>query len=322
MGAAGAAIVAIVLLAFTWPSKSIKIHNIPIAISGSQQIVMGFEEGIEQKFPGAFVFDTVASRTEAETQIAHREDFGAILFDQTGLGATVLTVPAASPAVAQILEKVGLGIRAQISEHVAAAGGDVSKVAVNVSPLISLSENDTTGSGIVSAAFPMVLGGIIGGLIATFIIRGRRNKLAFLATFSVAASVFLTLILQSWFGFLQGNFGLNLLAIGVSVFATAALIGGLTNAIGRPGLALGAGFTMLLANPISAAATPWQFLAGPFGQIGQYLVPGASNYLLRSLSYFPDADSSMQWFTLVIWSVAGLGLLAVTSSASRAQASK
>jgi uncharacterized membrane protein YeaQ/YmgE (transglycosylase-associated protein family) len=311
IGVAGAAIITLVLLAFSWPTKTLKVQNIPIAISGPAQVVEGFEKGVEQKFPGVFAFEQVSNRSQAEARIAKREDFGAILFVDSGVVTTVLTVPAANATVAQILTKIGQEIQAQTAERVAGNGGDPSKIIVKVEPVTDFASSDPAGSGLASSAFPLVLGGIVGGLIATFIVQRRREKLVFLAVFSISGAVFLAEVLQSWFGFLQGDFIANVAAIALSILGTSSLISGLANVIGRPGVALGAGFTMLIANPIAAATTPWQFIAQPFGQIGQYLVPGSTNFLLRSISYFPETAQAQQWITLSIWVLAGLVLVAI-----------
>jgi hypothetical protein len=316
IGVAGAALITLVLLAFTWPTKTMKAQQIPIAISGPSQIVEGFEKGFEQKSPGMFVFEPVSSRSQAEARIAKREDFGAILFDSSGVGATILSVPAANSTVAQILAKVGQELQSQTAVRIAAMGGDPSKIAVKVESVKDFASGDPTGSGLASSAFPLVLAGVVGGLMATFIVHRRRNKLLFLAVFSISGSAFLTALLQGWYGFLQGDLIPNFAAIALSLLGTSALISGLANTIGRPGVAVGAGFTMLIANPISAATTPWQFIAQPFGQIGQYLVPGSTNYLLRSISYFPEATQTQQWTTLLIWVLLGLVLLSIPVSRS------
>jgi hypothetical protein len=88
--------------------------------------------------------------------------------------------------------------------------------------------------------------------------------------------------------------------------ATAAFIIGMNALLGRVGLGIAAVVTVLFANPLSAAAIPVQFLPEPWGQIGQYFVPGAASNLLRSLSYFPDAATAMQWTILVCWLAGGV----------------
>jgi len=118
-------------------------------------------------------------------------------------------------------------------------------------------------------------------------------------------------ILQGWFGILQGGFWLNALAVGLAMFAVAAFVVGMNALFGRVGIAIGAVLTVLVGNPLSAAAQPLQFLVGPWGAVGQWFVPGASVTLLRDLSYFPAADALFPWLVLVGWAAVGVvGMLA------------
>ena len=75
--------------------------------------------------------------------------------------------------------------------------------------------------------------------------------------------------------------------------------------------AVGPVLFMLIGNPISGAQLPKEFLASPWGAIGQWLPPGAGNSLLRDTSYFPDANV---WFPILVlcgWAVVGLLLVVV-----------
>lgn len=63
---------------------------------------------------------------------------------------------------------------------------------------------------------------------------------------------------------------------------------------------------LFIANPISAAAQPVEFLTAPWGAIGQWFPPGAAATLLRELSYFPRADTLFPWLVLAGWAVLGL----------------
>ena len=126
--------------------------------------------------------------------------------------------------------------------------------------------------------------------------------------FGVTAGVLAALVMQTWFGLLQGDWLLNATALGLGMTATAAFITGMNAVFGRPGLGIAAIVTILIANPISAAAAPWQFLPEPWGQIGQFFVPGAASNLIRSLSYFPDAATAMQWTILACWLIGGVVL--------------
>lgn len=106
--------------------------------------------------------------------------------------------------------------------------------------------------------------------------------------FAVSAGILLTLVLQTWFEYLQGDFWVNALVSGMSVLATSAFIVGCTS------------------------------LLGPRGIIGQYMVPGASNALIRSTSYFPDADATRQWWVLGAWIAFGIALALVGHYRDRA----
>ena len=55
-----------------------------------------------------------------------------------------------------------------------------------------------------------------------------------------------------------------------------------------------------------------QFMVGPWGAIGQWLVPGASASLLRDLSYFPNAASlGFDWLVLAVWAIGGVALTVI-----------
>jgi len=68
---------------------------------------------------------------------------------------------------------------------------------------------------------------------------------------------------------------------------------------------------LLFANPISAAAIPKEFIAEPWGEVGQWFPPGAAATLVRDLSYFPAADTTFPWLVLGAWAVGGLLLSVV-----------
>src|SRR5947199_92804 len=82
--------------------------------------------------------------------------------------------------------------------------------------VVPLSTNDPTGSGIAAASFPFTLGGMIGGILISLLVVGPVRRLAALGAFAVVAGIGLALVLQTWWGYLQGDFWINALAIGLS----------------------------------------------------------------------------------------------------------
>ncbi len=71
---------------------------------------------------------------------------------------------------------------------------------------------------------------------------------------------------------------------------------------------------MLLGNPFSGATSAPEMLPRPWGEIGQWLPPGAGATLLRSVSYFGGARSGGSWTVLAIWAAAGLSLVVVSAA--------
>ncbi len=324
-GLVGSLLVGILVLAFSWPAATAKAQNLPVGISGPSAQVTQLEEALARQNPSPFALQNVASRADAVSKIQQREIYGAILL---GSQPEVLLSSAASPVAAQALRAVGTQLQTQISTavqqaleaklqgivaalksgQVPALGESAASAAptVTVTDVVPLAAADPNGSGLAVAAFPLVLGGILGGVLISLLVAGAIRRLVSVAALAVGGGVAVAAVLQSWFGILQGSFALNALAIGLSMAATAALIVGLNALIGPAGIGVGAFITMLIANPIAGATMPWQFVPAPWGAVGQFFVPGAANTLVRSLSYFPDAATAAQWLTLAAWLTAGV----------------
>lgn len=302
---AGSLIVGLVVLAFLWPAKTMGAHDLPVGIAGPDAAVTAAKDAAQGHGQGAIDFVAAADRDDVIRQIETRETYGGIVLSATA-PPEVLTAPAGSAAATQLLTGLAAQLQAQVAQQAAVQGAVAPTV--TVTEVVPLASSDPSGAGLAATSFPMMLGGMLGGVLVAMLVAGPLRRIAALGGFSAATGLVLALVLHTWFEFLQGNFWLNALALGVSILATAAFIVGCASLLGRAGIGIGVVVTMLLANPISAAATPWQFLASPWGAIGQFFVPGASNWLLRSLSYFPAADDAKQWWILIGWIVLGIAL--------------
>jgi hypothetical protein len=302
--------VSIIVLAFIWTAVTAEPQNIPVSISGPAAQVDAATAAIEEGAEGRVVLTTVDSRDNAVSLIEARDSLGAIVLGQS---PEVLIASAASPQVAQLLTSVASQLEAGANAQAQAAmGAEAPHITVTVTDVVPLAATDERGSGIAASAFPLVIGGFIGGLIIALMVRGPSRRLVAVAAYSVVLGTALTLILQSWLGILQGNFGVNLLAVSLFIASMSAFIVGMHSTLGRPGLPVAIVTIMLIANPISAAALPWQFLPEPWGLVGQWFQPGAGATLLRDLSYFPDASSmGFAWTVLGVWALASLALVAL-----------
>lgn len=328
-------IVAVVILAFTWPTKTMEAKNLPVSIAGPEVTVSQFEQSLKDKGIETFELKQASSREEAEQQIKQRETYGAIIFTE-GAAPEVLTAPAANAAATQMLNGVATQLNAQIQQKALAAktealtqavqaGGEqgaqaaaqleqmkvqaeqASAMAVKTTAVVPLSESDSSGTGLAIAAFPLVIGGILGGSFSALRVNGTWCRFATATLYAVIGGALTALILSTWFGFIPGDFATLWAAFGATYLATAFFIVGV-GALSSPliGLAVGAVITMFIGNPISGASMPSVFLPGAWGQIGQMLVPGASSTLLRSIAYFPEAAMSDQWLVLGSWIAFGL----------------
>ncbi|QIK62102.1 hypothetical protein G7068_01955 [Leucobacter viscericola] len=318
-GLGGSLIVSLIVLAFLWPVATSSPRDLPLVIAGPSEQTAAVEQALDTQSDGLFAFTEAKDRAEAVSAIEKREAYGAIVLGQK---PEVLVASAANSAVAQQLTGVGAKLQQMLAQQVKAAGGDPSQLQVAVTDVVPLADTDPNGAGLAVASFPLTLGGIIGGMLVSFLVVGSWRKLTALTVYAVGAGLLVAAILQPWFGVLQGSFILNALVIGLSMFATGSLIVGLHSFLGRGGAVLGAILTLFVGNPISAATMPHQFLAGAWGDIGQGFVPGAASTLLRSVSYFPEAATSAQWWTLVIWSAAGIVLLTLGRLRRRAAEAK
>ena len=328
-------VVAVVILAFTWPTKTMEAKNLPVSIAGPEVTVSQFEQSLKDKGIETFELKQASSREEAEQQIKQRETYGAIIFTE-GAAPEVLTAPAANTAATQMLNNVATQLNAQIQQkalaaktealtQAAQAGGEqgaqaaaqleqmkaqaeqASAMAVKTTAVVPLSEGDSSGSGIAISAFPLVIGGILGGSFSALRVNGTWRRFVTAILYAVIGGALTALILNVWFGLIPGDFATLWAAFGATYLATASFMIGMgALLVPAAGLGLGAVVTMFIGNPISGASMPSVFLPGAWGQIGQMMVPGASSTLLRSIAYFPEAATSGQWLVLGSWIAFGL----------------
>ncbi len=313
--AAGAALlVAVVVLAFMWPVITSTVKDFPIAVAGASKQVSAFTSAVDQNAAGRFDVTEAADRDAAVQSIEEREVYGAVILGQV---PEVLMASANGAVTSQIMSQIAGQLQQQVNATLAqqtaaaqqAGAPAPDPIVVTVTDVVALASTDERGTGLAAAAFPMVLGGMLGGILVSLLVVGVWRRLVSLTAYAVIAGAGLAAIMQAWFGVLQGDYLANASAIALSLFATGAFIVGMTALVGPPGIAVGAIITLLIGNPISAAAQPLEFLPGPWGAIGQWLVPGASITLLRDLSYFPEADATMPWLVLAGWALVGVVLM-------------
>ncbi|MFC4137612.1 MULTISPECIES: hypothetical protein [unclassified Microbacterium] len=338
-----------ILLAFAWPSLTASAKDLPVGIVGPEASVTQVEKAIDEKADGAVELIRYDDREAAVAAIGQREAYGAIVLGDAPTDTPeVLKATAASTQVAGVLDglaaqlqkQIDTQIRAQVEQGVqqlqttmgealkAAMAGqapqlppsqgafEIPTVTVVVTDLAPYADADPQGIGLTVSVFPLVIGGVLGGVLLSLTVTGAWRRIVGLLVYSASAGLVLTGILQSWIGALQADFWTDAAAIALTIGAIASTVVGLSSLLGKAGIAVGAVTMILFANPLSAANVPVEFLLAPWGTIGQWMPPGAGATLLRDLSYFPDADVSFPWLLLGCWMLAGL-LLAALDPAGR-----
>jgi hypothetical protein len=307
MGVALAAIVGVILLSFLWPSITASPKDIPLALAGPEAQTAPFAEGMAAESPDRFAFTTVADRDAALQLIESRQVYGAIVLAPS---PEILVSTAANTAIAGQLGTVAPVLAANLTKAMTAAGHPpAAPITVPVTDVVPLASTDANGVILSASTFPLVLGGVIGGVVITLVVVGMWRRLTALLVLAVAGGFGIAGMMQGWFGGLQGNYLVNVGIILLSLIAIGGTTIGLASLLGRPGFALSAILFVLFANPLSGATVPLEFIVAPWGAVGQWFPPGAAGTLLRNESYFPSADSLTPWLVLLAWAVLALVLI-------------
>ena len=106
-----AAVVSLVLLAFSWPTVTTDPKDLPIAAVGDEEQI----DQIADNAPdGMLYLKQIDSRAEAVRMIEEREVYGAFVPEDD---PEILIAKAASPAVAQQLSSIGAQMQHSIDEQ-------------------------------------------------------------------------------------------------------------------------------------------------------------------------------------------------------------
>ena len=276
------------------------------------QMLRGMAPELEHRIQ-AQVNDQVEAGMQAALQGAAAQGAGAAGQGAPGQGTT--TAPgSASSGTSGATGQGGAG-QGAAGQGATGQGAslEIPQVTVAVTDIVPLAETDPNGAGLSAAGFPLLMGGMIGGIALSMSVRGIGRRLLALTVYTAVAGTSLGLILQPWLGVLQGDLAVNIGACMLAVLAISAPIMAAVCLLGPAGTAVGPVVFMLFANPISSATMPTQFLPGHWGEIGQAFPPGATATLMRGLSYFPAADLTHPWVTLALWAAGGMLLIVLAA---------
>ena len=216
-------------------------------------------------------------------------------------GPEVLTASAASPVVAQLLT------------HAAAAGGGSAQAAAAV-PVEDVKAASSSGSALGSSVLPLVLAGIVTGLMGVSLASGALRRTGLIVAGSVLAGLAAMAVVQGWLDVVEGDWAANAAALGLTVLAIAAVVAGLDGPARQGGCGGGRFDHGADRQPVLRRRIRPELLPQPVGGIGQLLPPGAGGNLLRSTGFFDGAAAGEHALVLAIWAAAGLLALAVAAA--------
>ncbi|WP_435612420.1 ABC transporter permease [Streptomyces sp. bgisy159] len=289
------ALALLALWAFAWPAARTAPHDLPLGLAGPAAATAPLEQRLREGHEGAFRIHRYADEAAAREAVEDRTVYGAVVAAPDG--PKLLTASAASPVVAQLLRRA-------VGEQAAASGTPLRTEDVVAAPAA-----DPRGATLTASVLPLVMAGLAAGSAVTLLgLRGGRAAVALTGAAGLVGLAAATLA-DSWLGVLDGNWWAEAGAFGLATLAVAGAVAGAAALAGRAGIALVGALMMLIGNPFSGAATAPHLLPEPVGTLGQWLPPGASASLLRSVGYFGGAAATGPLITLAWW--AALGLAAV-----------
>ena len=282
------AVLSLLVIAFAWPATQLAPRSLPVVVAGPAAATAQVTATLERVSPGGFAVTAVADEAAARDAIERRDAYGAIVLGPT---PTVLTASAASPVVAQLMTQLATNLAAQ---QPGAAPPSVKVVDVVPSP-----STDPRGVGIAALALPLVLGGLAVGIALTRAVSGVGRRVAGVALTAAFTGLALAGIAHSWLGVLDGGWWAEAGVIALGVAAVGLTLVGLDAAFGFVGLGLGAAVVMLVGNPFSGMTSAPEMLPDGWSTVGQWLPPGATGTLLRSVAFFDGAGGARALWILV-----------------------
>ncbi|MFI0368309.1 hypothetical protein ACH35V_10530 [Actinomadura sp. 1N219] len=304
----------IMIIAFSWPAARVAPRDVPIVVTGPQAAAVA--ERLDRERPGAFDVRTERDEAAARTALTDRKAYGAVV--TTPSGPKILTASAASPVIAQQLSALAQHLNPPASPGSAPAQAGNSSAPL-VEDVVGADSDDPRGAGFGALALPLIMSGLAAAVLLTFAIPAAAWRAAGVVLFAALGGFGVAGIAQGWLSLLPGSYLAVAGVMSLTILAVTGTVVGLAATVGRAGLGLGALTLLLIGNPLSAASSAPEMLPQPWGEIGQFLPPGAAVTLLRSTAFFDGAGAAGAAGILAAWAAAGFVLLAIGGLRGRAR---
>ena len=273
-------------------------RHVPVAVSAPPTVL-----GTLEAAPQLRVYP-VPDLAKARVMVEDRTVYGALVLPRTG-SATLLVANGGGHSVAAVLMQVGQQVT---------TGRGTTLCIVDVAPT---SPNDPNGTVEFYCIAFLMLGGSIGATVFGKLLgpvgglRGALARLGLVLMYAAWLSIVVTFFADLVFGDLVGHFGFLFLTLWLYVAAVCLAITGLFALLGRGPILL---ILVLIAlgNPSSGGPVPRPLLNGFYSGLNPVMPQGAALSALRGVQYFGDQGIALGLLCLLIWALAGLGLLGAT----------
>jgi hypothetical protein len=309
-------VIVLALAAFAWPSANLAPRDLPLGLVGPAPAIAAMSSQLTSHAPGAFSLHTYASDADARAAIRNRDIYGAIVVSPSG--TRLLVASAASALVAQALTQQLLPALAHAQAAQAAQNGQGAQApAPTVVDVVPAAANDPHGLVLGAVVLPLVLAGVLTGLLITLFSGPGLSQILALVVAASLGGLSADFVAQGWLGALDGNWLVNSGVFALTILAIAGGLAGLGVVFGRVGLALGVVLLVFIGNPFSGVATGPVLLPKVVAVLGQLLPPGAGGNLLRSTAFFGGNGGGGSLAVLSVWSLLGLGAIALAALRQR-----
>ena len=284
----GIVLILLYVVLYLLPTHHPRPNGLEVGLVGPAARTQPLRDALHADDPG-LVFRTYPSVDAATAAIRARKVYGA--FDLRG-GKAVLTAPAASAQVAQLLTTAGM------QQGIAL-----------VRVIVPLPEGDPQGTALADLVLPVLITTMLLALLASQLIPELRTweRIVFTSVVGVVAGL-------GAIGFAQAIDALNgsllalsgWLALGITAIALCSM--GFLRLIGAPGLFVAFLLFLLLGNPGSGLTSAPSLLPGPWSVFGDLLPPAALGTGLRHTAYFDAHRTGGPLAVLLAWLAVGVAL--------------
>ena len=283
-------------------------RDLPVGVVGTQQQVQQVRDAVAEAAPGRLAVRTVPDEAAARDAVLHRDLYGVLLLG--GPQPRLLSAGANGQGVTQTLTGAFGPVAQQTGQQ------------LQLEDLAPLASGDTRGLAIFYAAFGVVLGGFLYGVVA-FQVAPRltlRWRVTSIALFGAAGGVAVALLADTAYSSVPAPFW-EVVAIvgllGTSIAATATLV---LRVVGAAGTFVTSVGLLIFGNATSTGNLPAEYLPSWMEPLAHVLPPGVAVRALRGASYFADDGVVPAVWVLAAWTVVPLLLIAVLDATGRRRA--